>query len=437
MIRKQRYLVLVVISVIIMAMLAGWWLGTGQDISGQASKLIAIGRLAGIIAAASVLLELLVMSRAPFIERNFDLEEINEFHRYNGFTMIFALVAHMMFLVAGYGVLSNIGWWPQLLQLNSGFEDVFKATIGTVAFFIAALSSVRVARKRLPYEVWYFVHIIVYGGVLLTFGHQIHSGGDIITQQWMMVLWYAVYATVFGLLLYYRFARKLLYALRYDFKVTRVELESPYIYSIYITGRNVRSFSYLPGAYAQLRFLTKDMILDSHPFSFSSSPGDDMLRVTIKASGDFTAQLMHVSPQTRVLIDGPRGSFTADRATTETILLVAGGIGIAPFIPLAKQFLAQGKRVRILYSLHDMQDTAFKTEFRELKATYANFALTIHDSLQQGRVNPALLSASINGDKRNITVYVCGPNAMTKAVRDMLLQLGVPKRNIIAERFTF
>lgn len=437
MIRKQRAFVLISISVILITMLAGWWLGTGQEITGQASKLIAIGRLAGIVATASVLLELLVISRAPFIERNFDLEEIFEFHRYNGFTMVFALVAHMVFLVAGYGVTDNLGWWPQFLQLNTGFEGVLKATIGSIAFFVAAITSVRVARKRLPYEIWYFVHLIVYGGVLLAFGHQVHSGGDIVTQKWMQILWYMVYAIVFGLLAYYRFARQLAHMIRYDFRVKRVVLESPDIYSVYIGGRGVNAFHYMPGSYANFRFLSKDLWLESHSFSFSSLTGDDLLRITVRASGDHTKELWRVAANTRVLVDGPRGSFTPDRANADNVLLIAGGIGVAPFLALARHFLAGGKTVQILYSLHNAEDAVFKKEFSVLKANSSRFNTKIHVSSNSGRINHALLRSYISGHEEDICTYICGPDVMTGAVRSMLLELGMPSRNVIAERFTY
>lgn len=174
--KLSRIIIYSSIGMIVVLMLYGWWLGSVSELTGQASKLIAIGRFAGIIATICVLLELLVMSRAPFIENNFDLEELNDFHRYNGYAMVFTLIAHIIFLVMGYGAINHLSLWPQFMQLNNTFEDVLKASIGSIVFFVAAISSVKIARRRIPYEIWYFVHIVVYGGVLLAFGHQVHSG---------------------------------------------------------------------------------------------------------------------------------------------------------------------------------------------------------------------------------------------------------------------
>ena len=435
----QRQLVIAIIGTCLLVMLVGWWLGTGQDMASQASRLIAIGRLAGIVATAAVLLELLVMSRAPFIEKNFDLEEINTFHRYNGYTMVFALIAHIVFLVIGYNVNSHIGLFDQFIQFNTGFEDVLKASIGSIFFFAVALSSIKLVRRALPYEAWYFLHIVVYGSVLLAFGHQIHAGGDIVTQTWLKWFWIAMYGAVFGTLLYWRFARPLWQYARHGFYVSRVSQEVPGIYSIYVSGRAISDYKYEPGQYAHWRFFTKELWTESHPFSFSSSPGSGEIRFTFKTSGDYTELLARLKPGARVLIDGPRGSFTADRARQNNVLLIAGGIGVAPLVPAARKLLQDNKNVQVLYSARKRSDLAFGREFEYMQQVAGSdrFAVKPYVTSESGRLSEATLSRFIDGYAKQMTVYVCGPDAMSRAVTDMLESLGVPPRNIVAERFTF
>lgn len=438
MIRKQRLIIFAIIGISLALMLFGWWSGTGHGLTSHSAKLIAIGRLAGIVATAAVLLELLVMSRAPFIENNFDLEEINEFHRYNGYTMTYALLTHIVFLVMGYGIVDKLGWWNQFWGFTSQFEDVLKTIIGSAVFFAVALTSMHIMRKRLPYEVWYFMHILVYGGVLLAFGHQVHSGSDVITQKWMLVFWYGIYGLVFGLLAYYRFGRHIMLYLRHGFKVERVVQESPDIFSIYISGRSINKYRFAAGQYAHWRFLSSNLLLESHPFSFSSAPGSDLIRLTFKASGDYTKQLLHVQPGTAVLIDGPRGSFTSKRSTTSKVLLIAGGIGVAPFMAIAKELLQQGKHVQVLYSVTKRQDIVFSSDFKLLQEVADNrFVASAYVSSERGRLNEITLSRYLATNTATTTVYVCGPDPMTTALKKMLPTLGVPNKHIIAERFIF
>jgi len=438
MIRIQRYVIISLLAVCFGVMIFGWWHVTGQEISSDASKLIAIARLAGIVATGAVLLQLLLMSRASFIENNFDLEEINTFHRYNGYVMVYALIAHVLFLLVGYRMNTGLGWWPQFVQFNTGFEDVLKATIGSVFFFVVAITSAKYVRHRLPYEAWYFLHIIVYASVLLIFGHQIHSGSDIITQEWFKWFWIGMYAAVFACVFYYRFLRQLILYGRHGFVVSRIAQESPNIYSVYISGRGIANYTYRAGQYAHWRFLTADTWVESHPFSFSSVPGSEYLRITYKASGDFTKQLLtYIAPGTRVLIDGPRGSFTANRATTKNVLLIAGGIGVSPLLPIAKVLLANGKNVHVIYSIREQADAVFNTEFLQLKELMGDhFALTHYETGDVNRLTEVTL-APYTRQPEQLTVYICGPETMSRSVHSMLESLGVPPKQILSERFMF
>ena len=49
-----------------------------------------------------------------------------------------------------------------------------------------------------------------------------------------------------------------------------------------------------------------------------------------KAVGGYTRRLADVRPGTRVVAEGPFGTFTAQRRRRERVLLIAGGIGITP-----------------------------------------------------------------------------------------------------------
>lgn len=435
----QRAFIITTIAITIGVMLFGWWLGSGHGLTSHATKFIAIGRLAGIVATACVLLELLVMSRAPFIEKNFELEEINDFHRYNGYAMTYALITHMLFLTLGYSITSHTTLWSQFWGFTNQFEDVLKAMIGSVVFFTIAVFSMHAVRKKLPYEVWYFMHLLVYGGVLLAFGHQVHSGSDVMTQKWMQIFWYGIYATVFVILGYYRFMRPIINYLRHGFVVDKVIEEADNIYSIYFTGRNLESFSYEAGQYAHWRFFNKELWLEAHPFSFSSEPGAHFLRITFKTSGDFTEILKQIKPGTRVLLDGPRGSFTPDRADTDKVLLIAGGIGVAPFVASLKHLLQEGKQVQLLYSVNNRNDLAFVSELKAIRDTSNGyFGITPHISSEQGYVNEARLLPFVTGTGDSLTVYVCGPEPMTESLKDSILPaLGIEKRQIVAERFKF
>ena len=435
--KNQRNLVLIVISFAFLVMVYGWFIKSGHMLSTINDRTLAVSRIAGIIATAGVLLEFLVMSRAPFIENNFSLEEINEFHRYSGYTIFYSLCAHIAFVVAGYSAINHASFWNQFWGFPSQFSGMLSAIVGTFVLIAVVGFSVKLARKKLPYELWYFIHVLVYGSIILTFSHQVDSGGDVSTIPWMKAYWYGLFALLFFIVAYYRFIRHLTLSIYHDFKVEKIVAEATGIFSIYITGRRIEHFKYTAGQYAHWRFLTPEFFYQNHPFSISSEPGMNHLRITFKSSGDFTRRLPSLKPGTRVFVDGPRGSFTSEYSMDRHIVMIAGGIGVSPFIPLAKSFLREGRDVKIIYSVVNRNDVAFSNELNELLSAYPTaFHLTIHVASEKGFINEAVLSSYVqpNSDE---AVYLCGPPAMTKSLLRQLKSFGLSDDQLITEQFSF
>ena len=65
-------------------------------------------------------------------------------------------------------------------------------------FLAVAFTSVRVARKKLKRETWYFVHLYAYLAVALTFAHQLALGSDFDNDRAARAWWIGLYLLVFG-----------------------------------------------------------------------------------------------------------------------------------------------------------------------------------------------------------------------------------------------
>ena len=72
---------------------------------------------------------------------------------------------------------------------------------------------------------------------------------------------------------YFKFLKLFLNFWKYKFKVEKIVQETESTVSLYITGIDVEKFLFEPGQYVVIRFLTKDLIWQAHPFSFSAMPG--------------------------------------------------------------------------------------------------------------------------------------------------------------------
>ena len=57
------------------------------------------------------------------------------------------------------------------------------ATVGTAFLVAVVLTSVAVARRRLPYEWWYAIHLAAYAGIALAWFHQIPTGNELALDE--------------------------------------------------------------------------------------------------------------------------------------------------------------------------------------------------------------------------------------------------------------
>lgn len=410
----------------------GWLLHSGQTLTVPGGRLMAIGRLFGLVATFSILLEVLLMSRWPLIDKYFDLQEIVDLHRWTGFATIFGLAGHVVFLVMGYSSAGHVGWWQQFLNFNTQFEDVLNATLGTAVFAVVIGLSTKVLRSKLPHEVWYFLHLTLYGAILLTFGHQLNVGADFISQPWFSAYWYVLYGGVAAAVAWYRFLRPAINYFYHGFTIESVKAEAAGIYSVIIRGHDIARFQFEPGQYARWHILRRGLWYQAHPFSFSSPAGENQLRFTVKApSGDFSQQIPNLRPGTKVLIDGPRGAFVAGRADlAKRVILVAGGIGVAPYMSIVQTLLDKGKSITILYAVRSASEIAFKDELTYLRQIGVNVQVYLSERGQ--RIDESVLEPMIDGET---VVFLCGPDGMSRALDRGLRQAGLPSARIISERF--
>lgn len=186
--------------------------------------------------------------------------------------------------------------------------------------------------------------------------------------------------------------------------------------------------------------------LHDHPFSIASGPGFlPRLRLLVRRAGDCTDGFHKIAPGTQVAIDGPHGSFVLPLATT-AIVMVAGGVGIAPLLGILEEAAEQGDKrpFRLLYgarsepSLVGRNDLARLTGRLDLKVTYCTDEACSTPGIAQGPICRDHLNALISGLKvRDTSVLLCGPPSMMDKVSDGFLSLGIQMANIHYERFDY
>ena len=412
----------------------------GNQLAGEAAdQLLAYGRLAGLLAAFGVLLQLILIGRVKWVERSFGLDRLTRLHHVVGFSLITMLLAHPALVTAGHAMRADVSQWEQTLDFWRNWEDVLAASIGLAVFIGAVLLSVAIVRSRMPYEAWHLTHLTIYIAIALVFGHQLAVGSDFTDNKWFAAYWQGLYVFTFGNLIYYRAFRPLWLYFRHRFRVSALVEECGDVTSVHIEGRRMESFAVKAGQFMLVRFWAPGFRWQTHPFSVSCRPDGKHVRLTIKAVGNYTKRIPELRPGTPVVIDGPHGIFTAGRRPAPKALLVAGGIGITPIRAVAEDLLDAGSDIVLLYNNRDRRGIVFE---RELEALSASGRMRVVHILsadpewpgERGRIDKEKILRLVP-DVLEREVYLCGPPPMMKALRATFKELGLPSGRLHHERF--
>lgn len=418
-----------------------WWSNSGSFFQGDLNDiLIALGRLAGLVAGYMILLQFFFMGRTPYLERVFGLDKLSQIHHSNGLRGFYFLVLHPLLLVLGYRAFKEQSIWSQVKDFFINYEYVNFAIIGFLFFVVIVASSIYISRRRLKYESWYFVHLLAYLAVFGSFWHQIKIGEDLLASQIFYWYWIGLYTFVFANHIVFRFARPVYRYFKHQFFVENVVRENYNTVSIYIGGKDLDKFNIHAGQFMIFRFLAKGYWWQAHPFSMSMMPNGKQLRVTIKNVGDFTAKIQEVKVGTKIFIDGPYGVFTDLFGVSEKVLMIAGGIGITPIRSLMERLLSKGKDVTLLYSARTEKDIVFKREIDEVANKYGGKVIYVVSDEpgfngEKGRLDQEKIKALVP-DLNMREVFLCGPPPMMDAVISSLKNLGASNLKIHFEKFS-
>jgi predicted ferric reductase len=398
------------------------------------NTLTAVGRFFGLNLAFVMAMQLLLVARLPFLDRQFGMDRLTTWHRWIGFTLFWLVLLHPTFVLLGYSRLDKISFFTEFGNLTAQTPVLFGMTAAGLVVVVAALS-VRAARKRLAYETWHAVHLLTYLVIVLGITHQLYEGSAFKSNAFTELYWWALWAFAIGALITGRLIVPLIRNRRHQFRVAAVVPESDDVVSVHVTGRHLDRLPAHAGQFFLWRFPGHNGWWQVNPFSLSAAPDGRSLRLTAKGIGTTSAGLRRLKVGAKVFAEGPYGAFTSARRTRDATTLIAGGIGVTPIRALLEDETLTGDIV-VLYRVHDQSDAVLLGEIQNL-ATVRGARL----HLLAGRTGPANQPFSPQAiyamvpDVADRDVYICGPAAMTDAVLRSLRALHVPARQLHAETF--
>ena len=178
-----------------------------------------------------------------------------------------------------------------------------------------------------------------------------------------------------------------------------------------------------PGQFVNMRCSSTMDPLLRRPFSINridSTSGT--ISVLYKVVGRGTELLANIHRGDSIDVLGPLGTGFELKPQGRKIVLIAGGIGIAPFYPLAVQLINTGFDVTCLVGARCDEEVA---EFNELAELGVKVYCATEDGSkgEQGRVTN-LLESTLHSNFD--MAYACGPNAMLGAIKQICSRVQLP-----------
>jgi predicted ferric reductase len=405
-----------------------------------AGALTAGGQLAALLGTYLALVGIVLMARSPWLDQAIGPDRLASAHRWIGFATIWLIAGHAVMTILGWALGDGRNVVAETIDLAAGYPYVLWAVVGFGLFVMVGVTSMAASRRRLSYETWYWLHVYTYLAIALAFLHQLFVGTDFTHDPLAAVYWISLYVATASLVAAFRFGQPVLLFARHGFRVGGIVEEAPGVASLYVTGRDLDRLPMRSGQYFVVRLLRREDWWRAHPYSISSAPNGTWIRFTVKALGDDSATLPHVEPGTRVLLEGPYGVLTGAVRTRRKVTLIAGGIGISPLRALLESLAGAPGDLTLLYRAASERELVFRDELDRLAA---HRGATVHYlvgrrgvDLPADPLNAATL-ARLVPDIADQDVYLCGPTGLMRRTEASLLELGVPRGQVHAERFSY
>ncbi len=390
------------------------------------------GLVAGYLAAIMVVL----MSRVPILERRIGPDVLARWHGRGGRTFLILVLVHAGAAVQSWATARHEDSYTALFHIL-GLPGLMAATVGTVIFVVIAAISIRTARRKLSYERWHGIHLLTYVAILLSFVHEL-GGPNMAGHPVIQITWSLLYLYALALVLRFRLLAPLEYLWRHRLRVEAVIPEANGVMSLVLRGRHLNELGAESGQFFRWRFLTRSTFHMAHPFSLSAPPRNDLLRITVKQLGAGTSQVHAIQPGTLVLAEGPSGAMTARRRTRDSVLLIAGGVGITPMRAMFETLEHRGGQLTLLYRASTPGDVIFRHELEQIaQRRGAQLIWMIGRSADPENQMTADNLRRLVPDIAERDVYLCAAPALAAAVRKGLSGAGVPARHFHEENFAF
>jgi NAD(P)H-flavin reductase len=219
------------------------------------------------------------------------------------------------------------------------------------------------------------------------------------------------------------------------FRVGRVRRETHDAVSLFLRSEGDHAPMGAPGQFNMLYAFGVGEV----PISLSGLAGSDgVVMHTLRAVGAVSEALCRSKRGSVIGVRGPFGSaWPLEEAAGRDVVIVAGGIGLAPLRPAVEALVAQRARygrIAVLYGARTPDDLLFEGDLRRWRASFDLDVEVTVDSAGAGwrgnvGVVPALIARAAF-DPANAVAFICGPPVMMRFAVTALEDAGLGQERI-------
>jgi predicted ferric reductase len=402
---------------------AYYFFGTEESIYRLFAKSTAL------VGTAAFAWSLVLSARPRIVESWFNgLDKMYQVHRWLGMTAFSLLLLHPLFLTFKFQANSPgsaVGMW---LGPNMAYN------LGIIALGGMILLIELTVFARLSHQTFIAWHRFL--GVFFIIGaaHAYLVKSELAHNLPLQIYMLSLIALATVCYLYYTVLGQVIIR-RYHYQVSSVRQPAPGVTEITLRGAGRRSMIFTPGQFAFLKFDQAGLDPEAHPYSMASSNRDWDLIFVVKALGDDTTDLSKLQVGTPAIVEGPYGRFSYANTKHQRQIWVAGGIGVTPFLSMARSLRSRMQNIDLYYCTKNRAEAIYLDELNQISNIYTDFRVIPHAETESGFLTVAKIMQQ-SGDLKAADIMLCGPKPMTDGLIKQLKAAGIADSQIHFEEFT-
>lgn len=406
-----------------------------QRFDGPVTTMLSLGQAMGIVGLTMFAFNLLLTTRITWFEDLFGgLNKVFIAHHIIGGLALIFLLAHPIFLALRL-IPSGLRAAALLLVPQTSNLPVAAgiiALLGLIALLIVTFYT------KLPYRIWLITHKLLGPVFLLATLHVIFTPNDLSADR--LLKFYMLGLCVLGMGAYiYRTLLPNVFVRRYDYIIQSVVPKADGVIQLNLVPQK-KALNFKAGQFIFISFHQEGLAREWHPFTVSSAPSGGSLSLTVKTLGGYTKALTAMAPvmtNQHVSIEGAYGRFSYRNFSNTNQVWVAGGIGITPFLSMARALGSGPYNIDLYYSVKSESELIDVAELQGLQSLEHDriFRVIPFVSDKQGFLSAKYMQ-QVTGPLAVRDILLCGPPPMMAALKGQLKSVGVKPGSIHSEEFS-